>query len=79
MKVRTFVYQDRVRIFYVFRANFGKLKQNKGKIGLQSSRSAVSEPVFLFASSDKIAKNRGVLLVALYENKAPQNSRPLWI
>ena len=26
-----------------------------------------------------MAKKSGVLLVALYENKAPQNSRPCWI
>ena len=46
IKVRTFVYQDRMRIFYAFRAKMGIFKQNKRKIGLRDGQTAVLEPYF---------------------------------
>ena len=53
IKVRTFVYQGRVRIFYAFRAKMGILKQNKRKIGLRDGQTAVPEPVFCLHQAKK--------------------------
>ncbi len=53
IKVRTFVYQGRVRIFYAFRAKMGIFKQNKRKIGLRDGQTAVPEPVFCLHQAKK--------------------------
>ena len=53
IKERTFVYQDKVRIFYAFRAKMGIFKQNKRKIGLRDGQTAVPEPVFCLHQAKK--------------------------
>ena len=75
IKVRTFVYQGRVRIFYAFRAKMGIFKQNKRKIGLRDGKRLFRSPIFSF-SGVKIAKIRGVLFGSLFFCKEQAKNTP---